>query len=131
MNKKEIFYKYTDFQILQGLGASWLSQIEGYMPIGDWLRNSALYYLSAQATHWQWLVWIPYWAIVLFLAVKFYIMVFLNWFVGKYGIKIGLLKAQQQYSAKKEHIAPFQVQINKTLDNIAKAVGAKSELDKL
>lgn len=128
MNKKEIFYKYTDWTTLQGIGAGWVGQLKGYIPIGQWIQTSAGYQIALWAIN---IHWIPYWTILVFLAVKFYVMLFINWFVGKLAIKVGIYKAQQQYGAKKEHLSPYNVEVIGTLEAICDKLGIKSKFTKL
>lgn len=128
MNKKELFYKYTDWTALQGIGAGWIAQIKGYLPIGDWITKSSIYWIALGAVN---IKWIPFWAVVVFIALKFYLMMFVNWFVGKFIIKSGVYEAQQQYGAKKEHLSPYNLELIGTLEEICKALNIKSKFTKL
>lgn len=128
MDKNKLFYKYTDFTALQSIGNGWLSQIKSYLPFGSWVATASVYQIALWAIN---INWIPYWSLIVLLAVKFYIMIFINWLAGRIGIKIGLLRAQQQYTTKSEHLSPYEVQRRKTLESIAEKVGAKSFFDKL
>lgn len=128
MNKKQFFYKYADWATLQSIGAGWVSQIKGYIPIGDWIQKSAGYQIALWALN---IHFLPYWAILVILISKFYIMILINWLVGKFTIRVKLYEAQQQYNAKTEHLSPYNVEVIKTLQNIAKAVGTKDEFTQL
>lgn len=127
MNKKQLFYKYTDWSNLQGIGAGWVSQIKGYLPIGEWIQKSAGY----QVVLWALNIHMPYWIIITLIVLKFYVMIFVNWFLGKFVIKVKLYEAQQQYNAKTEHLSPYNREVINTLEEICKATGAKSKFTKL
>ena len=128
MDKKELFYKYTDFSTLKSIGNAFLSEIKSYLPISDWIGKAGMYQIALWAIH---VDWIKYWMILLFLIIKFYAMIFINWLGGRIAIKTGLYKAQQHYNTKQEHLNPYQVELRKTVENIAEAVKAKSEFTKL
>jgi hypothetical protein len=128
MDKKRIFYNYTDFATLQGIGNSWISEVKSYIPISSWITTASVYQIALWAIH---INWIPYWAMILFLAIKFYIMIIVNWLGGKLSIKIGLYRARQQYGAKKEHLAPFNVEVIEQLTAIGNKLGVESKFTKL
>lgn len=141
MDKKNIFYKYADFTTLKSIGQGWVAELHGWIPVGEWLQKSSIYWVGLQGLlqskieifgiHIWYIGYLPIWAVFLFFMIKFYIMVIVNWFVGKYGIKIGFYKARQQYGAKQEHLSPYEKEHRETIKNIAKAVGAKSEYTNL
>lgn len=128
MDKKELFYKYTDWTTLQSIGSGWVSQIKGYLPIGDWIQKSAGYQIALWALN---IHVIPYWLILVVLIVKFYAMIFVNWIIGRMAIKVKLYEAQQQYSAKTDHLSPYNREVINTLEEICKATGATSRFTKL
>lgn len=128
MKKKELFYKITDFTTLQNIGGGWVGLLKQYLPQSQWLDRSATLQIWLWALH---INWIPIWAIAVFLAVKYYFMMWVNWYIGKKGIQKGLLEAQQQYIAKSEHISPVQSEMLQTIKNIANKVGAENKISKL
>jgi len=136
--KKKLFYNYTDFVTMTSLGNRWLGEIIGYFPIGGWLQSASVYQIAIWAIgsinfwfiHFD-LHFIQFWMILVYLAVKFYFKILFNYFGGKLAVKIGLLRATQNYQAKAEHIAPYEAQNRRTIINIAEAVGAKSEFTEL
>lgn len=130
MNKKELFYKYTDFTNLQGIGANWVNQIRQWLPQSTWLDRSALLSLYFSSLHIKWLMF-PAYAITIFLGVKYYFMMFANWYYGKIAIKVGVYEAQQQYNAKKEHLSPYNVELIKQLEAIGEKLGIESKFTKL
>ncbi len=134
---KSAFYKYTDFTTLQGIGMSWINQVQGWFPVGSWMASAAAYQIllwGLRDTHliifgipiWM-LGNIPIWAIIIYLAVKFYIRLFFNWIVGKFVIKIGLYRAQSQYGAKKEKLNPVQVETIRQFQEHTKVINAIAE----
>jgi len=135
---KEAFYSYTDFTNIQAFGSRWIGEVIGWFPIGGWIASASIYQIAL----WGigninfWFIHIDmhnikYWMILLFLAIKFYVMILLKWLVGKIAVKIGLIRAEQNYESKTEHISPMSYQSYKTMENIAKKVGARSEFTKL
>jgi len=128
MNKKKIFYSYTDFTTLQSIGAGWVAQLKGYLPIGDWIKNGSLYWVALGAIG---INWLPFWLIIVFLAVKFYGMIFVNWWIGRKAIKIGVYEAQQQYNAKTEHLSPYNRECIAQWEAIGEKLGVKSKFSKL
>ena len=128
MDSKELFYKYTDFYTLKGIGENWVTQIKGYVPLGGWIATAGAYQIALWALN---IRWVTYWEIILFLSIKFYIMILINWLGGKIAIKIGLYKAQQQYSAKNEYLNPYNVELIETLKAICKKLGIEDKFTKL
>jgi energy-coupling factor transporter transmembrane protein EcfT len=127
MDKKKVknfVYKYTDFNTLRGIGGGWVEQLKGYFPFGAWVASASVYQIALWALK---IDWIPYWLIIIFLAIKFYLMIFINWIIAKVGIKMGIYEAQQQYGAKQQKLSPYEREHRETIKNIAKAVNAKSE----
>ncbi len=124
MDKKKLFYKYTDFINLQGIGGGWVQQLKGYFPIGQWVQTIAGYQIIIWALH---ITWIPIWVIFIFIAVKFYAMMIVYWVVGKFAINVGVYSAQQQYNAKKEHLAPFNVEVINTFKEHTKILNMLAE----
>jgi hypothetical protein len=118
MNKgklKTAVHNYTDFVTMKAIGESWMAQVRGYTPIGDWIRTSALYWIGIEAAktisifgltiH---LDWIQFWMIIVFLAAKFYIMIGINWMFGKFMIKTQIPQEQTQYGSKTEYLSPYE-----------------------
>lgn len=139
MNKREIFYKYTDFELIRGIGSGFLSRAKGYIPIGSWLQDASVWQIALWGIgnkidfwfiHFD-LHWLNYGIIMLIFIVRFYFMIFGNWALGKLFIKIGLYDAELQYSAKKQHLNPVSVQMLKTLKSICEKIGAKSHITEL
>ena len=125
---KKLFYAYTDFSTLQGIGSTWIQQIKGYIPVGQWIATASVYQIALWALN---IHFVSYWMLVAILAVKFYVMIFVNWAGGKIAIKVGLLRAQQQYSAKSEHLSPYNSEVIKTLKSICEKLGAESHFTDL
>lgn len=139
INKKKIFYAYTDFQNMYDIGMTWINRILGYMPVGVWIQKASIgqialwalndkSFLSIHITIPAWLNWGLLFA---YYAFTFYFMIFLGWVGGKIAIKVGLRDAELQYEAKKKHLNPYQVEIREQLQEIAKKVGAENKFSEL
>lgn len=127
---------YTKWANIQGIGAGWIAEIKSRIPIGTWIQNATIDWLAVKAIGlvnftviglhiYIPIAWITWWMIFLFLAVKFYGFMVVNWFIGKIAIKSKVVEAQANINAKFEETNPFEVQRNKTLKSIAKATGAE------
>jgi hypothetical protein len=146
MNKRNWYYKWADWETMQGIGSTWISKITQYFPIGTWLQESSIYYIGLvglKASHL--IIWglpvylvgnIPIWMVFFWFMGKFYFVMFEKWLVAKYVIRIKLYEAQQQYGAKKEHLSPVQVEVfsqykeyTKVLNAIAKKVDIEERVE--
>jgi hypothetical protein len=134
------FDKYTKIFSLMQIGDTWLSEFRSWFPIGASARDATLYSAPLWAVHNQinfWIIhlqlpdWINWGTIFIFLLCKFYVMLFVKWLSGKFAIWIGWIEARQHRQSKDKELAPYQVQLQKTLENIANKVGAKSEFTEL
>jgi hypothetical protein len=125
IEKKKLFYRYTDFITLQNIGAFWQNQIEQYFPFGVWVSEIAFYTLVFERFG------VPFWLIVVFVVGKCYFDMFLRWVIGKIIIKTGIYEAQNQYTAKKQEIAPYEKENRETLKSLCNAVGAKHHFTEL
>ncbi len=123
--KTELFYKYTDFVNLQNIGGYWMNQAMQYIPYGIWITEIAMFKIVFEQFG------VPFWLIVAFVICKTYFEMVLRWVVGKFAIKIGVFKAQDMYTSKKEHLAPFNSELIATLESLCKKVGAESKFSKL
>lgn len=130
---KTAIHKYTDFVNMKAIGEGWLAQLRSYTPIGDWIKNSSLYWIGIEASkglisifgfqvHFE---WIQFWMIILFLAVKFYIMILVNWMFGKFMIKTQIPQEQTQYTSKTEYLSPYERERRDTDIAICEALGIK------
>lgn len=135
---KSAFYSYTDFSTLKNIGDSLIGQLRGYFTLGSWIKDASLYWVALQAVNsmnvFGFIIntkWIQFWMIVLFLIVKFYLMIFIDWLGGKIAIRIGLYNASLQYSAKSEHLSPYNLELIRQLEAIGEKLGIESKFTKL
>ena len=119
---KKAFDKYTDLTAVQGIGTYWIGQVTKFFPWKEWLAESA----SIQVLLWAFNIRFPIYIIILFLAMKTYLMMFGVWFGGKFVIWIGLYKAQSIYTAENEKLNPFNAKFVKTLNNICEKIDCES-----
>lgn len=127
MKKKELFYKYTEFTIMQNIGSGWINQIKSYIPYTQILSEIAIY----QVVIWGFHLPIPTYILTIFLIIKYYLMMVINFFIGKLAKKIGLVKAQSDYGSKHEQLSPFNHQLMNTVGNICKKLDVKNEFEQL
>lgn len=125
MNKKELFYKYTDFQTLSNIGASWVGQFKNYVSVTQWVSEAALYKIFLSQWH------VSFYLIIAFVVGKYYFWLVGNWVIGKLAIYIGVYKAQQQYGAKVEHLNPYNKEVISQLEAIGEKLGVTSKFTKL
>lgn len=122
-----------------GRGGYWVNQFDSFLPIFQLAQE----YTYIQVPIWAFAEWVKYrygWElginfihILVFTALKHYLKTFfIPYFIGwKDEKKWGLWKYSSEYNSKKEHLAPWQVEATKTIENICEKVGAKSEFTKL
>lgn len=127
MEKRRIFYKYTDFTTLQNIGYYWKSQILKWFPVSDTMTKVA----SWQVILWGLNIDFPIWTIAILYIIKYYVMQFVDWFYGFIAIRSNLYDAQQQYNAKQEHISPVQAETIATLKEICKKLEIKDKFTDL
>lgn len=125
IDKKKLFYKYTDWTTMQNIGAYWQHQIEQYLPFGVWVSEIAFYTIVFE----RWGV--PFWFIATFVVGKCYADMIIRWVIGKIIIKTGVYEAQNHYQAKKQEIAPYELEHRNTLKEICKALNVKDHYTEL
>ena len=138
MNKRKAFEKYNDLMARVGRGGYWINQIDGFIPIFQMAQE----YTYLQVPIWAFAEWvkskygwelgITFVHILVFVIIKHYLKTYIiPYFLGKFDEKWGLWKYTNEFNAKKEHLAPWNVEATKTMNNIAEKVGAKSEFKEL
>lgn len=126
--KGKLFYHYTNFYTLSDLGSSLVGRIMNFLP--SWgtiiLELGALTIIFSKYN-----IAIPWYLIILFLIGKKYVWMVLFYISGKVMKRTGFIKASSEYSIRnQEHFNPWQEQAQKTIENIALKVGAKTEFIK-
>lgn len=122
INKRKSFERYNDFIERVGRGGYWVNQFDQFIPIFQLLAE----YTSIQVPVWglnEWLKmsWgydtgITFIHILTFVVIKHYLKTFIiPYFLGKFDEKWGLWKYSNEYKSKKEHIAPWQVEVSNQL----------------
>jgi hypothetical protein len=127
VKKNKIFYAYTDFTTLQNIGYYWKTQFLRYLPQSAWIEKAG----AMQVLLWAFNIKFPIWIFIVFLILKYYIMMFGDWLIGRYAIKVGVYSVQNQYNSKKEHISPFNAELVATLEEICKKLEIKSKFTDL
>jgi hypothetical protein len=115
------FVKYTKFKRISNQGSNWRGEVMSYFPYGGWLTSASVYQVLLWGFH---IDWIPIWVIIAILAIKFYIMMLLHYIIGKYGIKLGLLRAEAQVSTKVKDLNPVNQEFLLTMRSICEKTGA-------
>lgn len=136
IEKRKIYKKYNKFVSVQNIGLYWVGQIKQFAPYSYFIQEIGFTQVAAWGLHS--ISWgivhnptIPFYAIVIFVISKYYIFMIVNWIAGWAVILSGLQKAQADINAKDAHLNPYDVEQRKTIENIARAVGAKSEYTQL
>lgn len=124
--KDKLFYKFTEFKARQDRGGWLIGFIKGYVyPPGLFVESATFKILL-------WNFNIPTWQIIIILLFKYYIMIIANTIIGRWDEKkFGFWKAQNNYGAKKEHIAPFNIEIKETMKAICNKLGIEHKFKEL
>ena len=121
-----------------GRGGYWINQIDGFIPIFQMAQE----YTYLQVPIWAFAEWvkikygweigITFVHILIFVICKHYLKTYIfPYFLGRFDEKWGLWKYSSEYTQKKDHISPWNVEVQETLKNIAEKVGAKDEFKEL
>jgi len=139
MKKREVFNKYNEIDTRIGRGTSLINILQywTFNPSQLMIQASAyqiaLWALDGKKLLWITLYtkWISFFMIVIAIILKDYLMKLINYLLGRWDEKrLGLWKATNEYNQTKEHISPFNDSLRRTIENICKKVGVKSEFNK-
>jgi len=122
IDKNKLANTFFDFTTRESRGGYWIGVIINYLhPFFAWKESLAIVaYIKIILPNF------PLKTIIIIViianAVIFYALLTARWFIGRYDEKKGIWKRQSEYSAKKEHLSPFNVELRKQLEEHTKAL---------
>ncbi len=124
MNKSHIFYKFSEIETRRNRGTYWIGIVQSLFDPQKILLGVASIKI----------IFPNYFSnttLITFFIIYMLLIEFIKYFIGELDERLGLWKKQSEYSAKKDHISPFNFELKETLEGICKKVGSESKFKDL